>query len=323
MNKIAVYIPSKPFFGSTVLLIPFFQNIRALYPNANIFVFSTTPIINILVPLNLFDKVFFYNEKKVGETKKPLLDFKPDLIINFRANSERLNWVLLFLFGVKKIGFKSSSILSFIYDHRPIRNKNAYRVHDFLRLLENPLFKPHFGLQKVIALARLEKTLPFDTQNKLNICLMPGGGEGEHKRWGIQNFIELAKLIKNKFPSAYFHFVVGSQEEDDMNTLKSSFNPSNFTIYMNAKIPHILQVIEHSILVVANDCGPSHLAQMCGGNYIGVWGWGNQNPIERIAEWTYKTEKSFAIIADKDQDIKTLAPEKVFIKTAEIIEKAN
>lgn len=320
-TKIAVYIPSKPFFGSTVLLIPFFQNIRAQYPQAKILVFSTTPIINVLSKLFLFDEVFLYDEKKTGTTKKPLKEFQPDLIINFRANSERLNWVLLFSFGVKKIGFKSSAILSFIYHYKPIRNKKDYRVHDFLRLLENPFFKSHFGLQKVKDLATLEPALSFDLSNRLNICLMPGGGEGEHKRWGIQNFMDLSKLIKNKYPNAHFHYVVGSQEETDMKFLEANFDKPNFTVYMNAKIPHILQVIENCKITIANDCGPSHLAQMCGGNYIGVWGWGNQNPIERIAEWTLKTDKSFAILADKDQDIKTLQPEKVFAKTVEILNK--
>ena len=92
---------------------------------------------------------------------------------------------------------------------------------------------------------------------------------------------------------------------------------------MNETIRLILQVVQLCKLTIANDCGPSHLAQMCGGNYIGVWGWGNQDPKERIAEWTNKSEKSFAILADKNQDIKTLKPEKVFEKAMEIINRSN
>jgi ADP-heptose:LPS heptosyltransferase len=148
---------------------------------------------------------------------------------------------------------------------------------------------------------------------------MPGGGEGEHKRWGIQNFIALANLIKNKYSNAFFHFVVGIQEEEDMKQLNNTFDKNFYQIYMNASIPHILQIVQNSLLTIANDCGPSHLAQMCNGNYIGLWGWGNQNPIERIAEWTHKSEKSFALLADHGQDIKMLQPDVVFKKTNEII----
>jgi len=322
MQKIAVFIPSKPFFGATVLLIPFFQNIREQYPNSHIFVFSTTPIINILKPLQLFDKTEIYSEKKVRPILKPLLQYKPDLIINFRSNSERLNFVCLWSFSSKKIGFKSSSLLSFMYHYKPERDKNSYRVLDFFKLLENPLFKPHFGFQKISNLANLDQQLPID-KNRINICLMPGGGEGEHKKWGIENFISLVNLIKIKYPNAFFHFVIGKQEEPEMKILQSQFDKTSVAVYMNETIPHILQIVLTSVITIANDCGPSHLAQMCNGYYIGVWGWSKKDPISTIAEWTHKSPKSFAVLAEKNQDIKTLSPQIVFQKTNEILLESN
>lgn len=319
MQKIAVFIPARSFYGDTILLIPFFQNIREQFPLCKILVFSPAQTINILNQLNLFDEVIIYDKKKVGETFKPLVAFKPNVIFNFRSSSVPQNIICLLCRKAIKIGIRPSLIFAPIYHYKLKSNRRIYRALFFLKLLENPLFKPHFGLQKVKNLASIQNPFPNENNN-LNICFMPGGGAGEYKRWGIQNFIALAILIKNKYPNAFFHFVVGSQEEADMKLLPEIFNSKNYLVYMNEKIPLLLQVVQRCVLTIANDCGPSHLAQMSGVNYIGVWGWVNQNPIEKIAEWTNQSNNSHHIIADQDQDIKTLKPEKVFAKADEILQ---
>lgn len=320
MNRIAIFIPARSFYGDTILLIPFFQNIRAQYPQCKILVFSPAQTINVLNQLQLFDDVFIYDKKKVGTTLKPLLVFKPDVIFNFRTSSAPQNIICFRCKGAIKIGIRPSILFSFIYHHKPKIDHNMYRALFFLKLLENPLFKPHFGMQKVKELALFEKPLSQDFNKYLNICLMPGGGAGEYKRWGIHNFIELAKLIKTIYNHAFFHFVVGSQEVEDMKILNQSLDQQSYKIYMNEKIPLLLRVVEICRLTIANDCGPSHLAQMTGANYLGVWGWINQNPIEKIAEWSQLSNTSQHILADQGLDIKTLQPEKVYIKAIEMLQ---
>lgn len=319
MKNIVIFIPAKPFYGATVLLIPFFQNLKAQHPNTTITVFTTTSIINVLSSLQFFNKIVVYKKSNFLKIFFLLRSLKPELIINFRSNSDFLNSLCLFSFHSKKIGYDSNALLKFIYHYKPKRNKQDYRLHDFLRLLENPLFQPHFSYQNIKNLRDLAYEKELTTNSKIQICLMPGGGEGEHKRWGIQNFCALANRLLDKNKNLFFHFVVGHQEQKELETIKENLNANSYLIHMNQEITKILSIVNSSKLTISNDCGPGHLAQMCEGYYIGLWGWRNQNPLERIAEWTLKTEKSFPILAKENEDIKTIPPEMVSHKVLEIL----
>ena len=50
---------------------------------------------------------------------------------------------------------------------------------------------------------------------------------------------------------------------------------------------------------------------MSGANYVGVWGWKNQHPWQRIINWTLSKPNSLQIVAYEDCDIKEIIPEEV------------
>jgi ADP-heptose:LPS heptosyltransferase len=318
MKKIAILIHPRKFLGDTIIYIPFLQNLRAQFPESTIIVYSTHPIINILSEMNLYDEVFLYERKKNLQIYKPLKVFNPDLIINFRTNNVLMNLICFSFRKAIKIGLIPNILCSFIYHYKLKNDRGLYQAQLFLKMLENPIFKPHFGFQKINELAKYEKKIPDSFKSKLNICFMPGGGAGEYKRWGIENFLALAELILQKFPNAHFHFVVGPVEEEAMKVVDKTLDKSIFTTYMSQTIPVLLYYIQQFDLIIGNDCGPSHLAQITESNYIGIWSWMKEDP-NVFGGWARKSSTHHHIMAEQNQTIKTIAPQKVFAKAEKII----
>jgi ADP-heptose:LPS heptosyltransferase len=145
---------------------------------------------------------------------------------------------------------------------------------------------------------------------------MPGGGEGEHKRWGIPQFCSLGKIILSNRPFARLVFVLGPGEIDFTEIIRKNFSEEECKILSNGSIADIVRTVKLSKLTIANDCGPSHLAQMIGGNYIGLWGWHKQDPVQRVRQWTVSGPRSTQIIAREGMDIKTITPEEVWAAAA-------
>jgi ADP-heptose:LPS heptosyltransferase len=264
-----------------------------------------------------------------------LRSFSPDLLINLRHQSE-ITHLLSTASGAKfRIGIISTKWQKSVYQHSIFNDTSCYRALLYLRVLEEFLERQNLyeaATEKFEDFKNLDSSLFINEGNneekntlfssskiklKLNeaqnqVCLLIGGGEGEHKRWGIQNFLDLAKLILKEEPSTNFVFLVGSAEDEDVPFIEKELSSNQFQIFKNAEIPELISILKQCQVTVANDCGPSHAAQMLEGNYISVWGWENQHPYQRIGEWFLSRENSSTIVAHYQKSIKTISPTRVF-----------
>jgi ADP-heptose:LPS heptosyltransferase len=311
-SKIAVFSHNKPFFGATIVQFPLYQHLRKNYPDAYIKVYAPVAEANIFLEYGLADEVELYKKsafRNYWTLPKSVNAFKPNIIINCREFSEQINVVVGLSKAKLKIGFKPNSFTSSFYNRTIPYNQALYRGSNFLYLAYLLDLKHKFGFEAVRSLSK-PSSLELD-QAKINICLIPGGGEGEHKRWGIENFLGLCKKYLGVQPKACFVFILGFKEEEYIDPIRKHLPEGTYQILFKIKIPDMVKAIVQSQAVVANDCGPSHLAQMCLVNYISVWGWENQKPYERIAEWFVPHDNAFYVVAEKDQSIKTVQAEKV------------
>lgn len=101
------------------------------------------------------------------------------------------------------------------------------------------------------------------------ITFMPGGGAGEFKKWGVLRFVQLADALAQLAPTR-FNFVLGPAELQEERLLRQMRRP-DFNVMANASLPQLAAVVVSSDLVVANDCGPSHLAQCAGVPFVGLF----------------------------------------------------
>mgnify|MGYP000221080411 CR=1 FL=1 len=321
IQKIAIFAPNKPFFGAILVQFPFFLLLRKVFPTAQIKIWSPTGTSNLILKNNLADEIELYHKSKsYAKTLRSLRSFAPNLLINLRHQSE-ITHLLSAASGAKfRIGIISTKWQKSVYQYSIFNDTSCYRALLYLDILEGFLEKQ--GLytvpeEKFEAFKNLDIHSVSTSKLKLNeaenqICLLIGGGEGEHKRWGIENFVELAKLILKVESSTNFVFLVGSAEDNDLPFIEKELSSNQFQIIKNAEVREIISILKQCRVTIANDCGPSHAAQMLEGNYISVWGWQNQHPYQRIGEWFLSRENSSTIVAHYKKSIKTISPKRVF-----------
>ncbi len=258
----------------------------------------------------LADKLYIYkNWKDYFKIITHLWRYSPDIVFNLRWFSEGLNFTTAISGARLRAGFKTSSLFVKFFNRTVKYNDDIYMSLRYLELLKNTGADTFFGFDEIATLDRSsELAIP---SGRTIFCLMPAGGEGEHKRWGIDNYCGLANLILQQVPDAYFYFVIGPQENDYIEVIKQTLPNNTYHILQGGSLGDIVKVSKKSKLTVANDCGPSHLAQMSGVNYIGVWGWKEQNPIKRINTWTMVRPNAVHVVATLGEDIKTVTPAEV------------
>ncbi len=311
VRQVVVFAPNKKFFGANILQIPFFQHLRKGYPNARITIWSPEKASAMMLNLNLADELLLYNGwPDYFRISRNLLKLKPDVVFNLRMFSEGMNLLTGISMAKLRVGFITSSPFRFLLNGKVQRNDQTYMALLYLDLLKPTGIHPLFFFED-IRKYDLDSKLKIPDRERI-VCLMPGGGEGEHKRWGIDNFCKLGRLILKKFPKVYLIFVLGPQESDFGAIISDHFLESNHLVLINGSLADIVKISKMSQVTIANDCGPSHIAQMCGNNYIGIWGWKNQHPLQRIINWTYAKPNSVHIVAEEGTDIKQISPVEVF-----------
>jgi len=310
VKRIIVLAPNKLFFGANLLQLPFFQHLRRNFPQAEIIIWSPERASGMMVEQKLADKLYLYKSwKDYFRIILSIWKQRPDIIFNLRWYSEGLNLVTGLSFAKLRIGFKTFSPFIFLLNGKVKLNDYTYMARLYLDLLKPVHPDIFFYFDEVRKLDTYSTIiLPED---KINICFMPGGGEGEHKRWGIDNYCRLGMLIYSYLPSANLIFITGPKEKEYVQVIKHELNGRSYYILEGGSIADIVKATKSSVLTIANDCGPSHLAQMCEVNYIGIWGWMKQHPQERIIKWTLARPNSVQIVAREGDDIKKIKPEEV------------
>mgnify|MGYP002143199224 CR=1 FL=1 len=145
------------------------------------------------------------------------------------------------------------------------------------------------------------------------MVMMPGGGAGDFKRWPIKDFVRLADLLKPSLdPQASFCFVLGPDESTEYEWLLT-LKRADFKFLMTRPLPDIASIVMGAKLVIANDCGPSHLAQFSGVPYVGVFH-------ELNREWFWARENTADVLpADGSNEIKHVKPEDVLIACLSVL----
>ncbi|MEL0621887.1 glycosyltransferase family 9 protein [Marinomonas arenicola] len=186
-----------------------------------------------------------------------------------------------------------------------ILNEEEYRALNYLKIftqdkaeLSEALALPFYELAESSSL----------TINKqvINVLVMPGSGGGEHKKWGLLNYLKLSKTIAEKSGGkCHFHVLLGPDETEEIQLMNNLLATSE-DLFLHAALPikDICKLVSLCDLTIANDCGPSHIAQCMQRPYIGLFR--EANP-----EWFLTHPKSIKVTPHKNQDIKTISIERV------------
>lgn len=312
VKRIAVFAQNKAFFGALLVQFPLYQHLRLNFPEAEIRIYSTVSEADLFLKYNLGDNIVLYKKSSISNFWKissSLKSYRPDIIINCREHSEQLHLIIALSKAKTKIGFRPSSLMRIFYDRTVPYSPLSYRGINFLNLINLLDLPKKVEFEGIKSLGDTSHLTADGFRKK--ICLIPGGGEGEFKRWGIENFLALCKQYLIMQPDTCFFFILGHKEEEYINSIRKDLPEKNLKMLFKVGVQDMVKAILSSDVVVANDCGPSHLAQMCKSNYISIWGWGKQSPYTRISEWFFPHEKATYVVSGEGENIKTIPPDKV------------
>ncbi|KXS37131.1 MAG: glycosyl transferase family protein [Halomonadaceae bacterium T82-2] len=274
-NVIGIFIRSRPFFGSQITTLPALYYLKKTYNNN---------------PINLFSRYelsWFYEQcpwvESFSFSKNILSDLRVfpkncHLLVSFQPSSESQSIVKFIKRPSEAIGFKrKQGIFSPSWDFEIPFNDSEYRASHYLRLVsKNKLDKNSTELPQHLSapfheLAKHSKYPISYTPSSTRIAIMPGGGAGNFKKWGLKNYLELINAIRENHGSdIIFDIILGPSETEELSTLKKQ-KANYINLHHNLSLPDLSKVVNFSQLVIANDCGPSHIAQCLSKPYIGIY----------------------------------------------------
>ena len=286
------------FLGTQIVSYPLLYQIKQFWPTCHLLVVAQDAVGQHYLSLPWVDA--FTQADKLPEVYRAM-DGKADLVIALHFASEKYGIAALLKRPKFRLGFKNKRVTDFVWTHSHRKDFSEYMGRANLRLLAAfKDFDPaQAARQCVQALADLEGPA---SAHAPQIVLMPGGGAGDYKRWPIEHYVALADLLTAALvPQASFCFVMGPDEAEQYRWLQS-LGRSDFVYLMTRPLSEIANAVMGAKLVVANDCGPSHLAQFAGVPYVGVFHESNR-------EWFWTRETSVDVLPlDGTNEIKNVTP---------------
>ena len=108
-------------------------------------------------------------------------------------------------------------------------------------------------------------------QNSKLIVLQPGA-RWNNKRWPVENFSALVKLLAQKFPDARFT-ILGSKEDKPLGDKISAVEPNRILNLCGAtSLPEMVEWIRLCDFMITNDTGPMHVAAALGKPLVALFG---------------------------------------------------
>ena len=294
MKEVVVFIRSMQFLGTQIVSYPLLYQIKQFWPACHLRVVAQDNVGQHYLSLPWVDE--FVQADRFAAVYNAM-NHSADLLIVLHFASDKYGAAALLKRPKYRLGFKNKRITDFVWTHSHRKNFSEYMgLGNMLLLSAFKPFDPEVAARACVAVLAAQS----DGLNiaPTDVVLMPGGGAGDYKRWPITEFVRLADLLKPTLPEgASFCFVLGPDEANEYAWLLSLAR-ADFKFLMTRPLPEIAAAVMQAKLVVANDCGPSHLAQFAGVPYVGVFH-------ERNHEWFWTRDSAADVLpADGSTEIK-------------------
>lgn len=304
---IAVFIENRPFFGALLVHLPLLRELRRHHPCRRIVLLAPFAEAGLLCALGAADALHRYG-RGWTEVRDLLRQLQPEAVYLLRPHSLWLSAVVGFCKAAQRVGFRSGGgrlLLS-----RAVRHDvNIYRPRKYLSLLPELPYKTmplgeHF---RELAAAADRTTLsrqPF-------IAVLPGGGAGVFKHWGIERFLTVCNDLAASERELRFLFVLGRAEEHLLPIIEATLPADRVSVLIEAPVAILAAAALEARAALGNDCGPGHVFQMCGCPYVCVMSNHDGRAADRAAEWVDTANLPFVLTSQRGEAITTIPVERV------------
>lgn len=259
-----VFLRSMQFLGGHLVTYPLLYQLRQLFPNDQLHVVGTDPVGSHYECTPWVDS---YIQAGCARTKLAALKGVSRSFVLHYSSEQYAFLTFLRRIGVRS-GFLNGRVGDFLWTHCWKKDPNEYLGLANLQLARqlNDFCPEGAARGAMAALAtQADPALPL-----AQVVFMPGGGAGAYKRWHIESYVALADALKAQWGLQSFCFVTGPGETREADYIAGLGRP-DFQVARNRSMADIARLCLHARLMVANDCGPSHIAQSTAGRYVGLF----------------------------------------------------
>ncbi|OZI76304.1 glycosyltransferase family 9 protein [Bordetella genomosp. 2] len=300
MEDVVVYIRSRAKFGDQIVSFPALYQLKQWWPQATLRVVGQHAVSGYYLALPWVDE-YVQAESLLDAAKA--MPWRADMAVYLHHSSERYGIISLLRRPKVRLGFQNGRMLDFAWSHAWRKDINEYiGLANLLMLGTYRPVQPEAAaracFEHIAALA--QRPVP-----PADVVMIPGGGDGEFKRWGVRNFVALADLLKARLGAqTRFSFILGPAEAAEQAALQA-LNRPDFELVSGRSVAELAALMLDARLIVANDCGPSHIGQGACVLYVGIFN--EANP-----EWFWARPYTEAVYPDSGRvDIQLVAPAQV------------
>jgi ADP-heptose:LPS heptosyltransferase len=302
----AVFLQNRDFFGALVVHVPLLDALRESDPKAPLVVYSPHERGRMYASIGLADDVVVYRGAG-GALWSDLRERRFARIISLRPQSFGLTALISTAGAGRTLGY-STALSRLVFTRTIRRDTRIYRAINYVNLLVGEVPVPSFP--DVVQRLAARSTRTDDALDRPYV-LMPCGSE-ERKLWGEENFVALAKRIAREDPDARFELVLGSGETRYVELFARAGLADRTRALIDGSLPDIARSVLRARAVVANDCGPSHVAQLSGRPLVELFGNWDGAADARIAEWFWPRPGARCLTTRAQAPIPSIGVEDVF-----------
>ena len=265
MQDITVYIRSMRFLGGQIVTWPLLHALHQRWPDHHIRIVARDQVAHqyscLPWPIEFVHAKGFWGLLR-GMRKNTAM------MLALHYSSERYGLFAALKRPPVRLGFQNNRLLDRIWTHAWPKNFDEYLGLANMRLLERvmPLDIEANARACFQAIAATSKS----NDRPVDVVMMPGGGAGQYKRWSLENYLAVLRMMRERFGgSLTFAFVLGPDEQAEADRLRA-LNLPGVSLLVSRPMPDIARLCLEARLIIANDCGPSHIGQGACVPYVGV-----------------------------------------------------
>jgi heptosyltransferase I len=160
----------------------------------------------------------------------------------------------------------------------------------------------------------------WQTEGARWIAIQPGA-RWPNKRWPVQNFVELVRLLAENFPDARFAILGNGDDKPLGETILRAEPARCLNLCGQISLPEMVEWLRLSELMITNDTGPMHVAAALGTPLVALFGptephrtgpYGQLENVLRIDLPCSPCMKSYCRYEKPNECLKAISPAMVF-----------
>lgn len=310
-QTIVVFARNRPFFGAQVTMFAILWQLKQLYPQATLKVVVRAGAFAFLRQLPWVDHVI---QADTFKDELAAIDASCSLMVSLHATSLKHCLLALLRRPAQRISYNGRFGLDWVWTQNCTQNVGLYRAEDHLALLRPLIPVDAYAVScaclESLANAELRASLALERR----LTIMPGAGEGEFKKWGIENFLAAAEQCLQQDLVDKVCFVLGPDEDKECERVKRWHLIDKAELLERPPLPDLCALVQASTLVLTNDCGPSHIAQGSNVPVVAIFD-------ETKPEWFWKRPNAVCLVPELGQPIGTVAVEAVVSACCSLLAK--